>query len=81
MLVIFIGLILIKVIDMSEWISVEEILPNDLDSVDVLINAQRRLTDCTYTDDRFYTHQCKDEYWTEIKNNVTHWMPLPEPPK
>ena len=65
---------------MSIWISVDFMKPNDLDSVDVLINGKRRLTDCTYTDDRFYTHQCKDEYWTEIKNNVTHWMPIPELP-
>ena len=66
---------------MSNWISVNDQLPEDLDAVDLLINAKRRLTDCTYTDDRFYTHQCKDEYWTEIKNNVTHWMKVPELPK
>ncbi|MEG1232312.1 MAG: DUF551 domain-containing protein [Acinetobacter sp.] len=63
------------------WISVKDKLPNDLDNVDLLINAKRRLTDCTYTDDRFYTHQCKDEYWKEIKDNITHWMLAPELPK
>ena len=67
-------------IDMS-WIKTSDGLPNDLDSVDILINGKRRLTDCTYADDRFYTHQCKDEYWREIKNNVTHWMPVPEFPQ
>lgn len=65
---------------MSNWISVEDDLPNDLDSVDLLINAQRRVTDCTYTDGTFYTHQFKDRYWTEITNTITHWMPVPEPP-
>ena len=64
----------------KHWISVDDQMPEDLDSVDLLINAERRLTDCTYIDNKFYTHQFKDEYWTEIKNNVTHWMPLPAPP-
>ena len=63
------------------WIKTSERLPEDLDNVDLLINAQRRLTDCTYINNSFYTHQCKDNYWTEIKNNVTHWMPVPELPK
>lgn len=62
------------------WIRTEDKLPNDLDRVDILINSKRRITDCTYTDDRFYTHQFKDEYWTEIKNNVTHWMLIPKLP-
>lgn len=66
---------------MREWIRTKDKLPEDLDNVDLLINAKRRLTDCTYTDNKFYTHQFKDEYWTEIKNNVTHWMLIPELPK
>ena len=56
---------------MSDWISVKDKLPEDLDKVDLLINAKRRLTDCTYTDNKFYNHQFKDEYWAEITNNVT----------
>lgn len=65
---------------MSEWISVVDKLPNDLDSVDVMINAKRRLTDCTYVDDSFYTHNNPSEYWHKITNNVTHWMLVPLPP-
>lgn len=66
---------------MSEWISCEDRLPEDLDKVDILINSKRRVVDCTYTDDKFYTHQFKDEYWTEVTNNVTHWMLTPDSPK
>ena len=33
-----------------------------------------------YSDDRFYTHQFKEEYWTEITNTITHWMLVPELP-
>lgn len=66
---------------MSNWISTRDKLPEDLDNVDLLINAQRRLTDCTYTRNKFYTHQFQEEYWAEITNNVTHWMKVPELPK
>lgn len=65
---------------MNEWISVEDKLPNDLDSVDVLINRQRRITDCTYTNESFYVHNNPSEYWYKITNNVTHWMLIPLPP-
>ena len=41
---------------MNVWISTEFMKPNDLDYVDILINAKRRVTDCTYVNDRFYTH-------------------------
>ena len=66
---------------MSNWIRTKDKLPEDLDTVDLLINAKRRLIDCTYTDNKFYTHQFKDEYWAEITNNVTHWMLIPELPE
>lgn len=63
------------------WISVKDRLPNDLDRVDILINKERRLIECTYTHDAFWYHGFKDEYWTKVTNNVTHWMPLPDLPK
>ena len=66
---------------MSEWISIENGMPTDLERVDILINKQRRVVDCTYMNNAFWYHGFPDEYWTEVKNNVTHWMYLPEPPK
>ncbi len=63
------------------WISVKDKLPNSISNV---------LVYATHTDDE----ECRVEVgfydkrigsWagcpTYILNNVTHWMPLPEPPK
>ena len=64
-------------VDKMEWISVKDRLPelaNDYDVVHVLI----------YLDDGFITGADyeKDgfELWAD-SGEVTHWMPLPEPPK
>lgn len=66
---------------MSDWISVKDRLPSDLDKVDLLINKERRLTDCTYTEDAFWYHGFTKEYWTKVTNNVTHWMLVPSLPQ
>lgn len=67
---------------MSIWISTEFMKPDDLQQIDILINGKRRIVDITYNNGKFYAFPpvCKDQ-WTEIKNNVTHWMSIPEPPK
>lgn len=64
-----------------EWISCEERLPEDMQQVDILINGKRRVVDVTYEMKKFFAFPpiCKEQ-WTEIKNNVTHWMPIPEQP-
>jgi hypothetical protein len=65
-----------------EWISVEERLPEDNEYVDILINGKRRMVDTVFLDNKFYIFPpFAKEQWVEVKNNVTHWMPLPEPPK
>lgn len=67
---------------MSEWIKTSEKLPIDLDRVDVLINGQRRVTDVEFFSDNSSWWYWKTTVgWKEIKNNVTHWMPLPPPLK
>lgn len=63
------------------FISTDFMIPNDLEKVNVLINSKRLVTDCTFMDGKFYTFPPNSkEEWTEIKNNVTHWMPLPKEP-
>jgi len=65
----------------QHWISVDDRMPEDMQQVDVLINGKRRVVDVTYEMKKFFAFPpiCKEQ-WTEIKSNVTHWMPLPAPP-
>lgn len=69
---------------MLEWISVKERLPGDC--VPVLVYAKHiNGKYATISVDHIigYTNGC--ETWADIdktwKYSVTHWMPLPEPPK
>ena len=62
--------------EQSKWISVKERLPEQL--TDVLsyrghINLMQ--VDCVDEKGKWYSEYKYDEY------SVTHWMPLPEPPK
>ena len=45
---------------MSEWISIENGMPTDLERVDILINKQRRVVDCTYMNNAFWYHGFPD---------------------
>ncbi len=62
---------------MSEWISVEDRLPETT----MGWSAKDVLCCCDYSIQVGRTHHGK---WINIHNGpikVTHWMPLPEPPK
>ena len=73
---------------MSEWISVEERLPelkhkddsgrlySDYVLVVIDYNALRSVT----IDEYNQTKSTKRKHWAEHNKNITHWMPLPEPP-
>jgi len=64
------------------WINVEHKKPEDNDYVDILINSKRRIVDVVFMEGKFYVFPpYSKDLWHEIKNNVTHWMPLPEPPQ
>ena len=57
---------------MSEWISVEDRLPNE--HIDVLTYAARPSYEV------FYINRLIDKNeW--LYDGITHWMPLPAPPK
>ena len=63
-----------------EWISVEDRLPNKLDSCLVFYNAnltKSHIRTATYLGDEHFSTSGIQDY----KYNITHWMPLPEPPK
>ena len=57
---------------MSEWISVEDRLPETGERV--LIWKRQALEAVRYADKKF------NRFGRSI-DNATHWMPLPEPPK
>ena len=58
----------------NEWISVEERLPKE--GVRVLVYLKEKVGRYTQTDtDRVVNT------WVRWGDDVTHWMPLPEPPR
>ena len=58
----------------TEWISVDERLPEKNVRVLVYIKSSRSYT-------RFDTDRLDNRGFVRWFNDVTHWMPLPEPPK
>jgi hypothetical protein len=63
---------------MSKWYSVNIMLPNHKDIVNVL-TKDRELEICTYTrDDTGFTFWVKDTKWPCI--DVKFWSPISEPP-
>jgi hypothetical protein len=67
---------------MNGWISVKDRLPTQ--SRDVLIVARWRCSGpevCVAYFDTKHELFLQDGFWMEGDDDVTHWMPLPEPPK
>ena len=65
-------------VTVQEWISVEDRLPENI--------ANRVLVVCERSNGVFYAHYEKP-FWINLETDkpfistVTHWMPLPPPPK
>jgi hypothetical protein len=57
-----------------KWISVEERLPDD---GKYIVCTAKGSVYCT----RFKAFGCGGSFQTDINTHITHWMPLPEPPK
>ena len=59
---------------MSEWISVDDRLPEYGDKI---------LVHLDYGDIKgiLLEEYSGTKFWSRAFNNVTHWMPLPEPPE
>lgn len=65
---------------MSEWISVKDRLPEQ--GKRYLVNRYDGVTKTYFTD--ILWHDAHDLWWNRLYSGdykVTHWMPLPEPPK
>ena len=67
-----------------EWISVKDRLPETTKIVDIY--SGERITGCQYHDypkeegNYKHFHCLRGRYDIKVED-VTHWMPLPEPPK
>lgn len=75
---------------MSDWISVKDRLPNKGDIVlaycQKIIGEIRYVLDCpTIAKIEWENIDCSNipdtDYFSVWAENITHWMPLPEPPK
>lgn len=66
---------------MAEWISVKDRLPEDEKQVLVYDRIHKTCTIGNYKkteeNDYWVAYQGESSIWY----NITHWMPLPEPPK
>ena len=58
----------------QQWISVKDKLPDNFSSV--LVYGRSIRVTSLYQDDIFYP-----DWETLFHSEITHWMPLPEPPK
>jgi hypothetical protein len=62
-----------------EWISVKDRMPED--DVSILICSKRKtISKATYSSSMGRYNIADSDYWYN-ELDVTHWMPLPEPPK
>ena len=60
----------------NKWIDVKERLPEEDTRVLVVLSQEAAMT---YT--KMDTDRINDGKWVRWNNRITHWMPLPEPPK
>ena len=65
-----------KLKEQTTWISVKDRLPEMY--VNVLVYTECKNTFIVSMD---YTEKWEDDYGYYLEENVTHWMPLPKPPK
>ena len=69
---------------MSEWISVEERLPEKKQDVLMYFNSGNMAVGWWHDEDEHITFWCAytdDGFYTDCDYMPTHWMPLPAPPK
>ena len=61
----------------QKWISVNDRLPEDMQERVLVV------TDCDTPvgNQKIDTDRCRNGRWVRYGGYVTHWMPLPKPPK
>lgn len=66
---------------MSEWISVDDSLPEPNVNVLTIDEDNYQETAILYPASMILTYTWRRTGLEHMKGEVTHWMPLPEPPK
>lgn len=66
---------------MAEWISVKDRLPENIRSVLVIAKELKMPTIAWYGNVKNIWHLTERDFCKNTNFVVTHWMPLPEPPK
>ena len=67
-------------VTVQEWISVKDRLPEDRGYY--LVAYLDKYNESTSIALDFYVNCGAGEWWSnEFTHNITHWMPLPQPPK
>lgn len=67
---------------MSEWISVKDRLPESEGAYIVYTDRGSVFVEHFYPTKRFRDDYIREAAWShQGKTRVTHWMPLPKPPK
>lgn len=61
--------------DKEKWIPISERMPDEDEDVHVYRGKGHGIITAYRSEGRWYSHQ------HDILRDVTHWMPLPEPPK
>lgn len=67
-----------KMVDVNGWISVKDRLPEEGDDLSIMLVWRRFEHDY---DTVRWRHQQGWDCVIQDKATITHWMPLPEPPK
>ena len=67
--------------NVGKWIPVSERLPKETGEYIVVIEDVEKSTSLWYSVYRNGWYDFNDDEYADPYNNVTHWMPLPEPPK
>lgn len=68
---------------MSNWQPIET-APKDGTKIDVWCPGYGRIADARFVEGRWREwgiNECDQMTWVQIGDRITHWMPLPEPPK
>lgn len=65
-------------LDLSNFVFDFGVEPDDYD---VVITKRKKIRIDEYLPNIGFLKICHDGFFSEVEENITHWMPLPEPPK